>query len=568
MEEAWSLACPTWWAKLQRGETPIPRLPLDEGAAERGVDIYGRLRVPDAPGQPTLAEVGGPWMEDIVRAVTGSVDRDTGRRAIGELFLLVPKKNAKTTSSAAIALTLLLINGLPGGRPNADMLIVGPTQAIADRAFDQASGMIAADEWLEQRFHVQAHKKTITDRTNGAKLRVKSFDNRVMTGVNPVVAIVDELHVLGGVPYAHQVLAQIRGGLAAFPESLLIQITTQSDSPPQGVFKSELEHARAVRDGRVPDRGLLAVTYEMPREVQADGGWRDERLWPAVLPNLGRSWTLQANRDLHAKAMERGAADEAVFASQHLNVELGIGLHGARWRAADFWEAAATGPRTLSDLLAVSEVATIGIDGGGLDDLMALAVIGREARTRRWLHWGRCWCHPEALDRRPEIAARLRDFEAAGELVVCAERGQDLEEIAALVESVHAARLLAERDGVGVDRAGIAQLVDAIQAGGRLTDERDIVGVQQGGWLTPAIHGIERRLADGTFVHAGQALQAWAVGNVKIEQTGNAVKATKAAAGRGKIDPVIALLNAAMLMATNPAPRRESYLAESELVIL
>jgi phage terminase large subunit-like protein len=44
----------------------------------------------------------------------------------------------------------------------------------------------------------------------------------------------------------------------------------------------------------------------------------------------------------------------------------------------------------------------------------------------------------------------------------------------------------------------------------------------------------------------------WAMGNVRIEVRGNAVSVTKATAGRAKIDPVIGILNAAMLMQRNP----------------
>ena len=46
----------------------------------------------------------------------------------------------------------------------------------------------------------------------------------------------------------------------------------------------------------------------------------------------------------------------------------------------------------------------------------------------------------------------------------------------------------------------------------------------------------------------------WCVGNLKIEPTATAIRATKQNAGDAKIDPLMALFDAVTLMATNPAP--------------
>jgi phage terminase large subunit-like protein len=269
-----------------------------------------------------------------------------------------------------------------------------------------------------------------------------------------------------------------------------------------------------------------------------------------VTPNLGLSVSLDRMVEDYATAKEKGEEEERRWASQHLNVEIGLALHSARWRGADYWVKATDKKITLQWIKKHCEVAVVGGDGGGLDDLFAACVIGRVKGSRRWVAWVKAWVHPEALELRPEIAERLRDFEKAGELVVCKTPTQDIEEFADLVDELNAAGVLAETMAVGLDPQGVAALVDELTERG-ITDEQ-LHGVPQGYRLNGAILGSERKLKDGTLLHADQGLMAWCVGNAKAEQRGNAVLITKQAAGKAKIDPVIALFNAVELMSRNP----------------
>jgi phage terminase large subunit-like protein len=550
---SWDFACPDWIERLKAGRSLVPELPIDAEEAERAVRIFNKLRLPDVPEQPAMEEAAGEWFRDIVRAAFGSLDKASGSRAVSEIFALVPKKNSKTTGGAAIAVTAMLINE----RPRAEMLLVGPTQDVADLAFQQASGMIAADEYLSKRFQLQEHLKTIHDRRNGAKLKIKTFDMRVMTGAKPVMVIVDELHVMSAYSYASRVIGQIRGGLLPNPESLLLFITTQSDEAPAGVFKAELQYARGVRDGRIREGvRLLPILYEFPEDMQTDKAkpWRDPKNWPMVLPNLGRSITIERLVADYQAAREKGEAEERRWASQHLNVEIGLALHTDRWRGTDFWLGAADLTLTLDVLLERSEVVTIGIDGGGLDDLLGLAVLGRCKATRDWLLWNHAWVQEDVLELRADIAERLRDFEAGGQLTFCRNATEDLIGVADIVEKVRDAGLLPEDAGVGLDPAGVTMLVDEIVSRGVPDDALKAIG--QGYRLSPAVWGMERKLKDGTLWHAGLPLMAWVVGNARVEQRGNAILITKQAAGKAKIDPLIAAFNAVQLMSLNPEAAR------------
>jgi phage terminase large subunit-like protein len=246
----WNFACPGWAEKLAAGQSIIPVLPLYADKAERAVRIFNKLRVPDIDGQPAFAEAAGDWFRDIVRVIFGSLD-DDGVRHVPEVFALIGKKNSKTTNGAGLMLTALLENKVPRG----EFLFIGPTQEIADLAFQQAAGMIDADPdgYLQKRFHVIEHRKTIRDRVTKAFVKVKTFSMKVMTGSKPIGVLIDELHIMGQIHYAARVLGQIRGALESKKNSFLLIISTQSDEPPAGVHKAELTYARGVRDGRIKD---------------------------------------------------------------------------------------------------------------------------------------------------------------------------------------------------------------------------------------------------------------------------------------------------------------------------
>lgn len=548
--DGWSTALPDWEARFLSGASLVPSLPIDRVEADLALRVFKRLRMPDVIGMPTMEEACGPWFFDIVEALFGSYDVATNTRAIKEVFLLVPKKNGKSSSAAALMLTALIVNR----RPAAEFMLVAPTKTIADIAFKQAELTIKADPALTKLFHRQTHIRQITHRRSDARILIKAADTDVVTGGKSLATLIDETHVFAASARAADVFAEIRGALAARPDGFLFQITTQSKGPPAGVFRRELQRARDVRDGRV-DLPILPVLYEFPAAMQKSGAWKDEALWGLVNPNLGRSVDPDYLRRELLSAEREAPEQMALIASQHFNIEIGLALRTDRWNGADHWLKQTDESLSLEALIERSEVVVVGVDGGGLDDLLGLCVLGRCAKTRHWLCWSKAWAHTSVLERRKGESSRLRDFEAEGDVVVVERMTDAIDELADIVARIDADGSLAQ---VGLDPYGIGAIVDALAERGIEGSDR-VVGVSQGWKLQGAINTTAIKLADGTLWHGGAALMAWCVGNAKVEPRGHAITITKQAAGSAKIDPLMALFDAVALMSMNPGSSRSVY---------
>lgn len=554
----WSTSLPDWEQRIVAGESLVPCHPIFPSQAEEGLAYFNELRAVDVTGSPKLGDICRPWITDWVASIFGSYDPETGRRLIREWFLLISKKNGKSTTAAGVMMTALLLNW----RASGEFGILAPTIEVANNAYFPARDMVKADEELSAMLHVQDHIRKITHRQTGASLQVVAADSDTVAGKKWIGTFIDELWLFGKKPNAFKILEEATGGMASRPEGFVIYASTQSDEEPAGVFKDKLQYARDVRDGKVIDPQFMPVIYEFPKAMIEDGTYRSEENFYVTNPNLGASVDEEFIQRKFRQVGEAGEDSQQVVLAKYLNVQIGLGLRAGRWAGADHWEAAVWSPAlgqskclTLETLVERSDVVVAGVDGGGLDDLLGFAAIGRELETGRWLHWGKAWAHECVLKRRKEIAPRLRDFEEAGDLtIVPDDSDRDIEELADLVEQLEASGLL---DRIGVDQAGIGAVVDAIVERG-IPHER-IIGIPQGWRLVGAIKTVERKLAAKTLVHAGQPIMSFSVSNAKAEPRGNAVIITKQIAGSAKIDPLMALFDCAALMAMNPQPRAKRY---------
>jgi phage terminase large subunit-like protein len=556
----WSTACPDWEQRIVARESLIPSPPLFAVKAEDALGVFKSLQVVDLPQKkngtfPTLGEVCDDFVFEFVAAIFGAEDPETGRRLISQFMLLISKKNGKSMIAAGIMLTALILNW----RHHAELLILAPTIEVAGNSFGPAAGMVRADPELSELLHVIEHQRTIKHRVTGAELKIIAADSGVVSGKKAAFVLVEELWLFGKNPKAEAMLSEATGGLATRPEGFELYISTHSDEPPAGVFKSKLAYFRDVRDGVIEDPASLGVLYEWPEALIEAEAYLEPDNFYVTNPSLGRS--VQVDFLTRKLAMaQTGDGDESlqVFLAKHLNVEIGMRLRRDRWAGVDIWPQNALPGLTLESLLARCEVAVVGIDGGGRDDLFGLGVVGREAGTGLWLAWGHAWAQLCALERRKAIAPMLQGFAADGNLTLCATGTELVEQVAALTVKVRDSGKMPATGGVGLDMASIGPLIDALVAAG--FDPGDvatgragqIVPVRQGWGLTSAVYTTEFKLGDGMLLHDGSPMMSWCVSNARATLKGSNMLIDKGLSGAGKIDPLIALFNAIKLMEAGP----------------
>lgn len=561
----WSTACPDWKARIVAGESLVPP-PLFPDEAAEALAIFKGLRIVDVPGQPTFGEACDDFVFDFVGAIFGAYDPAQARQLINEFFLLISKKNAKSTIAAGIMITALVLNW----RHYAELLVLAPTKEIANNVFTPAMGMVNADPELRVLLKPIEHTRTIRHLANNSELKVVAADSEIVGGKKAGFVLVEEVWLFGKNPKAAAMLMEALGGLVSRPEGFVVYLSTHSDEAPRGVFKRLLDLFRGIRDGTIVDRRKLGMLYEMPQELVDSGAYRDPASFYITNPNIGRSVDAEWLAEKLAEA-ERGDAGELqIFLSKHLNIEIGTRLANDRWAGADYWDRCAIPALSLDDLIARSEVIVAAVDGGGMDDLLGLCLIGREKGSRRWLVWAHAWAWSIVWKRRQDIVTKLDECIAEGSLTRCelpdeddldalAERGEDddaedlTEDVRGVVEvliRVRDAELFPEQEAIGLDPAGVAAIVDELALQG-FSDEM-LKGIPQGYKLGSAIKGLARKAAARTLRHGGQALMTWCIGNVKQEPRGASGVAVTKQSPSAKIDPAAAMFSAAMLMTLNP----------------
>lgn len=236
-----------------------------------------------------------------------SVEND--RRRYREVFVLVPRKNGKTSALGAIP-TLYMFFCDPEKRSQAYCCAADTEQASVN--FRHAGYMIEQNSRLISRLrNGKINRSTRSwEHNDGSTFKVLSSVAETKHGLSPSFVYIDEIH-------AHpdsELIDVMITGTAARRQPLIIYTTTADYDRPS-VCNDLYDRAKAICTGIQTDPTFYPVIYE----ASISDNWEDERVWKRANPNYGKSIYPE-----HFEQMVRTAKNNPSQLNKFLRLHLNI----------------------------------------------------------------------------------------------------------------------------------------------------------------------------------------------------------------------------------------------------
>ncbi|CUB44118.1 terminase large subunit [Bacillus velezensis] len=232
-------------------------------------------------GQPIELEL---WQKAFLAATFGFIHKVDGTRKHREVFLVVARKNGKSTLSSGICLYLQVADGEGG----AEVYAVATKESQAKIVWLEAKKMVKKSPALAKRMKTLV--KEITADFNESSFKPVGSDSDTLDGLNVHGASLDEVHA-----WKHKNLYDvIVDGTTSREQPLILMITT-AGTIRESVYDMKYDEAEMLLngiddpDGYKDDR-FLPIIYELDKREE----WTDERNWKKPNPGLGTIKKLDA----------------------------------------------------------------------------------------------------------------------------------------------------------------------------------------------------------------------------------------------------------------------------------
>lgn len=469
------------------------------------------------------------WQKgDIIRPLFGLKRKKDNLRRYRTCYVEIPRKNAKSTLGAALALYLLLGDGESG----AEVYSAAGDRDQARIIFDIAKGMVVQNSTLSERAELfQYHIKK-----KGSQNFYKAISAEAGTkhGLNPHGVIFDELHVQKD-RELWDVLTTAQG---ARTQPLTLAFTTAGYDKDSICYEVH-EYARKVRDGIITDDSFLPVLYAADPNSDIYG----VDTWRSANPGFGTIVKEDFIRQ-QANRIKNEPSFESTFRRLHLNQWVGS---AETWIADDVWMG-------CSSTFIPEEGAECygGLDLAATKDITALVLVfPQQDETFGVVPY---FFVPEDSVQERSLKENIHYDQWVKEGYITSTSG-NVADYGFIKEKVFEVAEKYDLRALGYDRWNASQLViELTDAGVPMSP----FGQGFASMSAPTKH-LERSIVSGKVAHGGNPVLRWMNSNVQIAQDpGGGIKIHKTKS-REKVDGMVALVMAIGEWMTDESPGPSVY---------
>lgn len=219
-------------------------------------------------GKPVVLDL---WQKAIIQSIFGFVD-DKGFRKYREVFIVVARKNGKSTLLSAIGLYMLFADHEGG----AQICCVASKKDQAKIVFEEAKNMVSQSKILQK--HIRKRKSDLYVDLTFSTFEPLASDSNTLDGLNMHCGILDEVHAWKD----RNIYDVSKQSMGARQQPLLVSISTAGFIR-ENIYDSLYELSENILNGIKKDERFLCFIYELDSRSE----WTQKKKWIKANPGLG-----------------------------------------------------------------------------------------------------------------------------------------------------------------------------------------------------------------------------------------------------------------------------------------
>lgn len=455
------------------------------------------------------------WQAFILTTIFGWVNPVTGLRRFRDVYLEIPRKNAKSTLSSGVALYMLTADGEQG----AEVYSAATTKDQARIVFDDAKAMAAKTPDLRTYLGVAILQHAITVAHTASSFKPLAAEGSTLDGLNVHFTVLDELHA-HKTRAVYDVIDTARG---AREQSLLWNITT-AGTDLSGICYDRRTYLTKILNGVVTDHTTFGIIYTI------DDGDNPfvESSWAKANPN----WLASVLRD-DMEAASRNAENSESARNNFFTKRLNIWVSGeSAWMDMLAWGKCADPTMHLPDFS--GEKCWIGLDLAQKKDFAAMCLVFE--RDGVWYVCTRLYLNELAVQESGN--AHLSGWARAGHVVVT---DGDVTDFDVVAEDLRSYCRMFDVQEIAFDPA-----LSMYFAGKLIEEGLPLVEIaQRSMFFTPPLIQVENLVLEKKLKFDGNPVMTWMVSNLVVKVSKyNELRSPTKERPENKIDGPMAMLMA------------------------